>query len=328
MHFSVVAALSLSGLPLAAPTATCTREQLQAAADSYIAAQIAGSSTGMTALDASVVYVENDKSVTTKTGILGTALKIDHNRTSLDTTQCATFTELIVASSSAPHIIGMQMRLTDGKITKMNSIVTKTGDWLFNATGTLNYASKEDWGIIPEAKRDTRASIQAAADAYCDVFNNKTVTVPWGTPCARLEGGQYISPCSTGIPSGVAIINRKYIIDEWTGAVDVMNDFASNLPDSHEFRIEGGKIRFCHVCDLPSGHFSVDLAADAFPDYDCDDEVSFVRLVNLEFGNFVVYLMEKKQKEHLCIAKLSWSFLFFNRYLPLSPSSCKAFRHF
>jgi hypothetical protein len=101
--------------------------------------------------------------------------------------------------------------------------------------------------------------IQAAADAYCDIFSDKSVKVPWGTPCARLEGGAYTgrgSPddsCNVGIPDGVRLTNRRYVIDETVGAVDVMMTFGSNLPDSHEFRVEGGKLRFVHTITVMGG---------------------------------------------------------------------------
>lgn len=68
-------------------------------------------------------------------------------------------------------------------------------------------------------------TLKAAADAYCDIFNDKSVVVPWGTPCARLEGGWYTGNgsqsdrCDIGIPSGVALVNRQYVIDEEYGYV-------------------------------------------------------------------------------------------------------------
>lgn len=63
--------------------------------------------------------------------------------------------------------------------------------------------------MIPEEDRDTREVIQAAGDAYADLFNDKSVTVPWGTPCARLEGGAYTGngsdtdSCDVGVPDGM-----------------------------------------------------------------------------------------------------------------------------
>ncbi|OCL08980.1 hypothetical protein AOQ84DRAFT_376253 [Glonium stellatum] len=243
-------------MALAAPVAAqCSRSTLQETTDSYIAAQTNGQANGIKALSSSVAYTENDKTASLATGILAQPLKIDHNRSTYDTTACATYTELIIATSKTPYVIGTQMRFTDGNVTKMSSIVTKAGDWLFNATGTLKWASRENWDTIPEAKRDSRTTIQAAADAYLDLFNNKTVVVPWGTPCDRLEGGSYTGTgsstdsCNVGVPSGEDLTNRRYVVDETLGTVDVFLNFggATGLPDSHEFRVESGKIRYVHT---------------------------------------------------------------------------------
>jgi len=97
--------------------------------------------------------------------------------------------------------------------------------------------------------------IQAAADAYLDIFKDKTVKVPWGTPCDRLEGGSYTGTgsatdsCNVGIPNNIDLVNRRYVVDETLGTVDVFLAFggATGRPDSHEFRIESGKIRYVHT---------------------------------------------------------------------------------
>jgi len=242
--------LALGSTALAAPAvakAPCERDFLKAQAAAYIAAQVAGKvDTLQTA--SSLVYTENFKNASLPTGILATALRIDYNRTLYDSTQCATYTELITTQTGANHVIGTQMYFADGALSKMETIVTSTGDWLFNATGTLRYASAESWTEIPVEKRDTRAAIQAAGDAYLDLFNDKSVKVPWGNPCARLEGGAYLQPdCNVGVPSGIRNTNRRYVIDEVLGSVDIFFTFAGNLPDSHEFRVEGGKLRYVHT---------------------------------------------------------------------------------
>jgi hypothetical protein len=48
-----------------------------------------------------------------------------------------------------------------------------------------------------------------------------------------------------GIPNNLDLTNRRYVIDETVGAVDVMLNFGANtrVPDSHEFSIEAGEIR-------------------------------------------------------------------------------------
>ncbi|EOO01250.1 hypothetical protein UCRPA7_3230 [Phaeoacremonium minimum UCRPA7] len=233
-------------------SAQCDRASLKTLADSYIAAQTAGKSSSISSLSSTVAYTENYKTASISAGILATPLKIDHNRSTFDTTACASYTELIVATGSHPYVIGTQIHAPNGSITAVDTLVTDKGDWLFNATGTLYWASREDWGPIDASKRDSRQVIQAAADAYLDYFKDKSVKVPWGTPCARLEGGSYTGKgaatdsCNVGVPNNINLTKRRYVIDEELGAVDVFLSF-EDLPDSHEFRVEGGKLRFVHT---------------------------------------------------------------------------------
>ncbi|KAI1497606.1 hypothetical protein F5X99DRAFT_412922 [Biscogniauxia marginata] len=241
------------GLFTVSGIAQCSRETLIAATESLLAAQTEGAPDTLAALADTVTYLEQFQQADLQAGILSTPITIEFNRSLIDTTQCATYTEMIAPSGDHPYVLGTQMHFTsEGVITNISTLVTDRGDWLFNATGTYYWASQENWDTIPEDQRDSREVIQAAADAYADIFSDKSVTVPWGSPCARLEGGAYTGSgqptdrCDVGIPSGVELVNRRYVIDETLGAVDVFIDFAS-LPDSHEFRIEGGKIRFVHT---------------------------------------------------------------------------------
>ncbi|KAF2473129.1 uncharacterized protein BDR25DRAFT_387259 [Lindgomyces ingoldianus] len=245
--------VSLSATSVAAPVAAvCDKALLRSITDSYVSAQTEGKPAALTATASGFAYFENDKTADITKGILASALKIDHKRSQHDTTNCSTYTELIITDSKHPYVIGTQMHLTEGQVSKVETIITDKGDWLFNATGTLSWAAKETWDPIPEAKRDTRAVIQAAADAYCDIFHDKSVKVPWGQPCARLEGGSYTGKgqssdrCDVGIPNGVELTNRRYVIDEEYGTVDVFMSFAG-IPDTHEFRVEGGKLRYVHT---------------------------------------------------------------------------------
>jgi hypothetical protein len=205
--FSLVAVV-LSGLATHG-MAQCTREELVAATNSLLEAQSSGKPDALAPLAANAAYTEQFKTANIATGILSQPLKLDHNRSSHDTTACATYTELIVTNPAHPYVLGTQMRFADGEIAKIDTLVTDQGDWLFNATGTYYWASREAWTTIPEADRDSREVIQAAADAYADIFNDKSVVVPWGQPCARLEGGAYTGRgadtdrCDVGIPDGM-----------------------------------------------------------------------------------------------------------------------------
>lgn len=242
-----------------AAAASCEQSLLSQAADRYIATQSTANLTWLEPLlSNNLTFFENGVTPanwTTNSTLTATPLRIDRSHSIYDLTQCAFFTELIATDPSNPHEIGAQVWLTDGQISKIDRVVTTTGDWLFNATGTLYYALGEDWSEIPKDQRNTRETIQAAADAYFDIFKNASVVVPWGTPCDRLEGGAYTGQglptdsCDVGVIQSYDMPDRRYVIDERVGVVSVLLEFGSigNAPDSHEFRVENGTIRYIHT---------------------------------------------------------------------------------
>lgn len=264
VHFTFSSACFLLVLAATNVSAECSREVLKNTTSQYVEAQRDGR-TSFPALAENAAYLENDNPVDVKKGVLSQPLKIDHNRSFHDTVDCSALTELIVTDPKNPHVIHTRMLLnvTTSKISFLESVVTKPGDWLFNATGYLHWNSLETWEPIPKEKRDPRAIIQAAGDAYFNRFNNASVVIPLATPCARLEGGAYTgrgnlsaNTCDIGgFPSTIEVTNRRYIIDEEQGVVDIFEGFPGldrtfpkvPAPDSHLFRVEGGKIKYCHT---------------------------------------------------------------------------------
>ncbi|KAH8591582.1 hypothetical protein B0O99DRAFT_663545 [Bisporella sp. PMI_857] len=260
--------------------AQCTRAIIKSAADAYVAAQSSGQAADFSTFTNNVNYTENEKQASLTTGILSKPLKIDHSRSILDTTICGTFTEIIVTDPAKPYVVATRMLFTDDKVTTMESIVTTTGDWAFNATSYLSYVAQENWDPIPADKREIRAVIQAAGDAYFNRFNNTSVVVPWGPPCTRIEGGIIVRGTLTGDdcvmvwPSTIVVTNRRYIIDEEAGTVDIFLGFPgldrsqgqAPMPDSHLFRVEGGKIKFFYI-QLPEVPYLVFLVS-----HDIEDE--------------------------------------------------------
>jgi hypothetical protein len=190
----------LAGVAFAAnASAQCSRETLQKLADTYVKAQTAGNAS-MVPLAPGASYAENDQAMNIAKGVLGGALKVDFTRSFYDTTQCATFTELEGASDPNPYVIHTRMEATkDGKVSKMESVVTDAGDWVFGATEHLATTRSEKWDEIPKDKRDTREAIQAAADAYLNNWGDPTLPVPHGTPCSRLEGRTSTAATATRI---------------------------------------------------------------------------------------------------------------------------------
>ena len=238
----------------------CTRAELQAAADSYVAAQKAGDVTKMALAD-KVTWLENMAPVALNAGLWNTALPIALSRSFLDATRCKTFTEVIVTEGGHPYVIGTRLYVDRGKVTRLDSLVTDKGDWLFNATAYLKYSKAEDWSAPPPGSRVPAQELINAANSYLDLFSDKFVKVPWGRPCARLEGGAYSNrnndpnaTCEVGIPAGVLyIVNRDYIVDEDMGVINVFCRFGNSstgMPDSHTFRLINGKLTNVHTISV------------------------------------------------------------------------------
>jgi hypothetical protein len=240
----------------------CTRDGLEAATNLYVAAQGAGDPSGMP-LAKGLAYIENMQVVDIKSGVIQKPLKIDFHRTLIDLATCQTFTEVIVTDKSHPYVIGTRLRINHDKIAEIESLVTQTGDWLFNADNYIKWSPGEDWGAIPPGQRDSRDTLVGAANAYLDAFLEKKVdAVPWGYPCNRTEGGIRTGKglpedsCQVGVPSGVNIVARRFIVDEAMGAVVAFCTFGvGGLPDTHLFRVEKGKLRFVHtLTHVPPGY--------------------------------------------------------------------------
>lgn len=254
-----IAGLLLCATMGAAAEAACTRPDLQAAVDSYLAAQGAGDIARM-ALAADAKFSENMAEVAKDKGLWNTALPIAFSRSMLDAARCKTFSEVIVTEGDHPYVLGTRLSVNDGKITAIDSLVTDKGDWLFNAKAYLKYSKAEDWTAPAPAARSSAQFLIDAANRYLDLFADKKIDAPWGIPCARLEGGAYSdrdnkpdATCNVGVPEGVLyIVNRSFVVDEEQGVVNVFCRFGNStgMPDSHTFRLVDGKYRHIHTLSV------------------------------------------------------------------------------
>jgi hypothetical protein len=261
--FMFIVFLSVLLIPIitsAADKVSATRGGLRYAVDLYIDAQTKGDISGLP-LGTMLSYKENRVPVDIKKGLINTPMKIDFHRSLLDTYSGQTFTEVIVTDKENPYVIGTRMRVNHDKIAEIEILWTTPGYWLFDADAYLKYSSSEDWSPIPADKRETRGTLVAAANAYLDAFlEGKIDMVPWGFPCVRIEGGAYTgtgSPddsCEVGVPSGLNITNRRFIVDEVINSVVVFCTFGidtlegqSGSADTHLFRVENGTLRYVHT---------------------------------------------------------------------------------
>jgi hypothetical protein len=237
----------------------CTRGELQSAVDSYLAAQRSGDASIMK-LATEAGFLENMEAVARDDGLWNTALPIAHSLSFLDPVRCKTFSEVIVTEGGHKYVLGTRLTVSNGMITRIDSLVTDKGDWLFNADAYLKFSKAEDWGVLAPEQRVPVQDLINAANQYLDLFADKFVEAPWGTPCERLEGGAYTNPenkpdstCNVGVPDGVLyIVNRSYVIDEEKGVINVYCRFGNStgMPDSHTFRLVNGKYRSIHTLSV------------------------------------------------------------------------------
>ena len=242
------------------PMVSCQRGGLQYAVRLYLAAQAKGDISGLP-LANGLGYWEDREARDIKTGFLSKPLVIDKSLSLYDDQSCQTYTEIIVTDKVAPYVAGVRMRVNHDRIAEIEVITTTTGYWGFNADNFLKYSEGEDWSPVPADRRDSYGTLLNAANAYLDAFlEAKIDLVPWGYPCERIEGGMFTgrnSPqdtCEAGVPSGVNIANRHFVVDPVMGAVVAWCTFGaggpnggSGAPDAHLFRLENGKLRYVHT---------------------------------------------------------------------------------
>ncbi|GAP88208.2 putative gar1-domain-containing protein [Rosellinia necatrix] len=258
---------------LATPaSADCARSDLLAAAQAYIAAQAHGTIAALPLSATGFSYRQNNRRADIASGssILTRALPIDLNRTTTDPVACASYTLLISASGPSPYVISTQLRHSPSPpsspssssaelpISSIDSIVATTGALFFNATRTLSYIRAENWGPLPDSgggvPQANRSELLRIADAYLDMWTDAAAAdaIPWGADCERVEGSALTRPCGAALPRGGAAVrngDRRYVVDEDLGSAQVLCSFDAlgSLPDSHEIRVEDGKVKYVHT---------------------------------------------------------------------------------
>ena len=290
--------LSLPGLgstPAAKAQAVlsgCTREALKGITAQYFAALEKRDPSGLP-LASNVKFTENGVELAVGKGFWQTAGKQLLARTLIDTAKCGTYTNAVLEerfSSKAvgspmaypgikpqplpaegtmrPILFGVRLRVENRKISEIETIIAREGDYIFNAAGLL--ATKDqDWdGILPPGQRSSRLAMIAAANDYFDMFAaDPRVHTPFADSCDRWENGTHTTAgglsnlagedgkvteilahsCS---PKGLVISNhgpRRFLVDEEEGLVVAFVHFVGSLPDSHMFRMRNGKVELINA---------------------------------------------------------------------------------
>lgn len=249
MKRAVFAALALACAVSASPAAAqgaCNRDLLQGIAGDWIEGIEKGTAFTMN-LGEWVEYREN-----LERGFMSVFFdkprKVDWHRALLDTTSCKVMIESVVLEGDRPMVLATQ--LTNGffGVTPLDNLVTDAGDWQFDAPASRAALGREEWSEVAEGQRGTVAELTAVADAYLDRLGDAAVEVALADGCTRLDGGAPVGTCQDGLPDGLAVTERQYLVDPVLGGVNVLARVGANgRPASFTFRIDQGRIRSVHT---------------------------------------------------------------------------------
>ncbi|CAG8953805.1 hypothetical protein HYFRA_00006697 [Hymenoscyphus fraxineus] len=254
MHPSIPNFLAITTLLTPTAIAECTQASLLTTATTNLTAQTNGQPSTLALNTQNFTYKENNRITNINKGVLSQRLNLELNRTTADTVTCASYTLSISPSKhgSKPYVLATQIRHPGNDsslISMIDTIAATTGALFIDATQTLKYLQAENWTLLKTGKRPSREALKRVGYAYLDMWTDVRAadSIPWGTDCERVEGSRLTRPCG-----GSARVNgdRRFVIDETVGSVEVLCSFESldpGMPDSHEIRVEDGKVRYVHT---------------------------------------------------------------------------------
>lgn len=234
----------------------CTRAALEAAIDAYFDATASHDPSAL-AVSPSVRFTENAVELELGDGLWKTAGAVQFHRDALDTERCATVTKAVIENDGTPTIVGLRLKLEDGALAEVESYVVDPATGFVPTPQGLIDSAGDDWeSLLDPADRSTREELDAAADAYFDLFSNPAAPVPFGVPCDRLENGFKTTNgrCSDGVPpSSLQMTHRRFPVADLESGIAVgFTLFGGSLLDFHMFKLTSGEIRFINAVVGPS----------------------------------------------------------------------------
>ena len=163
-----------------------------------------------------------------------------------------------------PILFANRLKVKNGEITEIETIIARERDFAFNVNGVLE-TKDQDWEtIIPPEKRSPRKVLADAANNYFDLFSEHTaVSVPFAKVCDRWENGflttgmdHDCSPVTFRKRIGASINHgprRVWVDTEKNLSIAFMafgggatasaeNPTGRGLVDCHMFRVRDGKV--------------------------------------------------------------------------------------
>jgi hypothetical protein len=177
--------------------------------------------------------------------------------------------ELPEEGTVRPILFANRLKVENGKITEIETIIARERDFAFSVEKELE-TKDQDWDtILPPEKRASRKALAEAADNYFALFaEGSTVSVPFAEVCDRWENGfmttgrdHDCSPVTFRKRMGNSINHgpRRVWVDTEKGisiafmmfgggaTANAENPTGSGLVDCHMFRMRDGKVDLIHA---------------------------------------------------------------------------------
>ena len=125
---------------------TCTRDGLKAIAASYFKAVESDDPSALTTAP-TVRITENAADVKKGEGFFKTGGKAIFQRTIVDTSTCSTLTQAVVeeavnGGAVAPALLAVRLKSEGGRVTEIEQIIARKGNFAFNPQGVLDTANR------------------------------------------------------------------------------------------------------------------------------------------------------------------------------------------
>jgi hypothetical protein len=227
----------------------CTRELLKATISSYFTA-LAAHDASTLPLASTLKFTENGKvSAPADAPLWKTAGALKYSHSALDTETCQSATQAVVPDGTTDIPVAVRLKLVDLKITEIETIAARAGDYTGVTNNTAALAATKDtikWEeVVPADKRNTRAELTAWMTKYFKQFPqgvcNTTAT------CKRIENGGGNFVCGQGAScaasSSSTVLNPRLVFaDVETGLGVGFTLFTGGHPDMHLFKMYGGEV--------------------------------------------------------------------------------------
>lgn len=243
---------------ISASAQTCTRPALQALAANYFKSI---ETHQMSALPTTpnVRVTENAAESKLGEGFFKTGGKAQFQRTIVDTQQCSTLTQAVVDETkdgkSGQVLMAVRLKSDNGKVTEIEQIIARTGDFAFKPEGVLE-TKDQDWTtLMPASQRLTRTHMNRQANMYYDMMEDPKNDPGFANPCNRWENGTKTTPKGDCYWRGATMNHpprRLPVTDVELGVAATIHNFRDGWLDVHLFKFDNdGKIYLIQSVDGP-----------------------------------------------------------------------------